>query len=72
MGLYDDIDNEVLNNKANTNNANNISTGGLFDDIDNEVLNAQPQPSFVDNAKELGGKVVTKAKNIQKKSVSMT
>lgn len=61
MGLYDDIDNEVLAGKTNTNNNASV---GLFDDIDNEVLNAPTQPSFMDNIKGFGGKVKNAVSNM--------
>lgn len=61
MGLYDDIDNEVLGSKTNTNNNASV---GLFDEIDNEVLNTQPQPSFMDNVKGFGDKVFRKGKTL--------
>lgn len=61
MGLYDDIDNEVLDGKTNTNNNASV---GLFDEIDNEVLNAPQEPSFMDNLKGFGDKVLRKGKSV--------
>lgn len=51
MGLYDDIDNEVLNNKPVSTSNNNVknSNVGLFDDIDAQVAQPQVQPTFADN-----------------------
>lgn len=51
MGLFDEIDNEVIGAQTanNTTKTNTTSTGkGLFDDIDNEILNKQ-EPTFKDS-----------------------
>ena len=52
MGLYDDIDNEVLeqntsNNSVKTENSNNLN-GGLFDDFDREIQEEYRPKSFVE------------------------
>ena len=52
MGLYDDIDNEVLeqntsNNSVKTENSNNLN-GGLFDDFDREIQEEYRPKSFTE------------------------
>lgn len=51
MGIYDELDKEVLTTKPqSTSIKNNNNSGGLFDELDNEVLSQQQtQPTFADN-----------------------
>ena len=48
MGIYDELDKEVLTTKPqSTSIKNNNNSGGLFDELDNEVLSQQHQYDFV-------------------------
>ena len=51
MGIYDELDKEVLTTKPqSTSIKNNNNSGGLFDELDNEVLSQQQtQPTFAEN-----------------------
>lgn len=51
MGIYDELDKEVLTTKPqSTSIKNNNNSGGLFDELDNEVLSQQQtQHTFADN-----------------------